>query len=131
MTLPFVSIQQCSGSDPDRIQEFRPGASPLHFDLGELWRYRHLLRFLVARDLSLIYKQTLLGPLHLIIRPFVMTLLFQLVFNRLGGIPTDGVHPFLFYYSNQLVWAFFSGVFGSVYAFSIPCSASLWIWCDQ
>jgi lipopolysaccharide transport system permease protein len=40
-----------------------------------------------------------------------MTLVFQLIFSEFGKIPTDGVHPFLFYYANQTLWAFFAGVF--------------------
>lgn len=98
----------------DMVRELRPGRSWFHFEWGEVWRYKHLLYFLAKRDLALTYKQTLLGPLHLVIRPFVMTFLFQLVFNKLGGISTDGIPSFLFYFANNTAWAFFAAVFGSV-----------------
>jgi len=72
-----------------------------------------MLKFLVLRDLRLVYKQTILGPVHLFIRPLIMTLVFQLVFSEFGNISTDGIHPFLFYYANQTLWSFFAGVFGT------------------
>lgn len=96
------------------VREIRPGRSWFSFEWGEVWRYKHLLYFLAKRDLALTYKQTILGPLHLVVRPFVMTLLFQLVFHKLGGIQTDGIPSFLFYFANNTAWAFFAAVFGSV-----------------
>lgn len=98
----------------EEFREIRPRRPWWEFNWAEVWEYKHLVRFLVERDLKLLYKQTILGPLHLFIRLFVMTLLFQLVFHRLGGMSTDGVHPFLFYYANNTAWAFFSGTFGAV-----------------
>lgn len=96
------------------VREIRPGRSWFSFEWSEVWRYKHLLYFLAKRDLAMTYKQTILGPLHLVIRPFVMTLLFQLVFHKLGGIQTDGIPSFLFYFANNTAWAFFAAVFGSV-----------------
>lgn len=96
------------------VREIRPGRSWFSFEWREVWRYKHLLYFLAKRDLAMTYKQTVLGPLHLVIRPFVMTLLFQLVFHKLGGIQTDGIPAFLFYFANNTAWAFFAAVFGSV-----------------
>jgi lipopolysaccharide transport system permease protein len=90
-----------------------PGEPWWRFRWNEVWDFRYLLKFLLLRDLKLVYKQTILGPVHLFIRPVIMTLVFQLVFSEFGRIPTDGVHPFLFYYANQTLWAFFSGVFSA------------------
>lgn len=101
-------------ADGVAVREIRPGRSWFSFEWGEVWRYKHLLYFLAKRDLAMTYKQTVLGPLHLVIRPFVMTLLFQLVFHKLGGIQTDGIPSFLFYFANNTAWAFFAAVFGSV-----------------
>lgn len=98
------------------VREIKPDLPWHHFEWRELWEYRYLIKFFSLRDLSLIYKQTIFGPLHLFIRPFVTTLLFQLVFSKLGNMPTDGVHPFLFYYVNNTGWAFFSSNFGSASA---------------
>jgi len=96
-----------------QFKEIRPGKPWWSYDWKEFWDYRHLIFFLVRRDLVIVFKQTILGPLHLIIRPFVTSLLFQLVFNRMAGMSTDGVNPFLFYYANTTAWSFFASVFGS------------------
>jgi len=98
--------------DPE-IRIISPGAPWWSFGWAEVWNYRHLLKFLLLRDIRLVYKQTILGPVHLFLRPIIMTIVFQLVFNELGKMSTDGIHPFLFYYGNSTVWTFFSGIFGT------------------
>src|SRR5262249_51403581 len=39
-------------------------------DLGELWRYRELLVFLIWRDVTVRYKQTVLGASWAVLQPF-------------------------------------------------------------
>ena len=48
---------------------------------GELVEYRDLLRMLILRDLSTLYKQTILGPLWFFIQPFVRTF-FKFLFRK-------------------------------------------------
>jgi lipopolysaccharide transport system permease protein len=79
----------------------------------EIWDYRSLLYFLVRRDITSRFKQTILGPLHLFIRPFLMSILFQVIFSNIGGFTTDTVPPFLFYFANNIAWSFFACVFGA------------------
>ncbi len=79
--------------------------------LSELWRYRDLIALFVKRDFVSIYKQTILGPLWLFIQPLFTTLTFFFVFNKIANIPTDGVHPVLFYLSGITLWTYFSDCF--------------------
>ena len=75
----------------------------------ELWPYRDLIWLLFRRDFVSIYKQTILGPLWFLLQPLMTSGMFTLVFGQIAGIPTDGVHPFLFYMAGIMPWSYFSG----------------------
>ncbi|MBR1483031.1 MAG: ABC transporter permease [Ruminococcus sp.] len=80
----------------------------LSFNLGELLHYRDLIWLFVKRDLANSYKQTILGPIWIIINPLLSTGVFTIIFSVIAGISTDGVPPFLFYMSGNVLWGFFS-----------------------
>lgn len=65
--------------------------------LGELWDQRELFRLLVARDLTVRYKQTILGIAWAVLQPLAMVLVFALFFGLLGRDVTDG-HPHVLFY---------------------------------
>lgn len=74
----------------------------------ELFRYRDLIWLFVKRDLVNSYKQTVLGPIWILINPLLSTTVFTVIFGIIAGISTDGVPPFLFYMSGNVLWSFFS-----------------------
>jgi lipopolysaccharide transport system permease protein len=76
--------------------------------LKEIWYYRDLFILFIKRDITVTYKQTILGPLWFFIQPLLTTLMFLLVFGRIAGIPTDGVPPILFYLGGITIWNYFS-----------------------
>ena len=78
----------------------------VHF--RELFRYRDLIWLFVKRDLVNSYKQTVLGPIWILINPLLSTTVFTVIFGVIAGISTDGVPPFLFYMSGNVLWSFFS-----------------------
>ncbi len=98
-------------------------------NLKELWQYRDLIWLFTKRDFVLRYKQTILGPIWVVLQPLITTLIFTLVFGGIAGISTDGVPQVLFYMGGNAVWSFFAaclngtattftgnaGVFGKVY----------------
>lgn len=86
----------------------KPKASLLNLNLAELYRYRDLMWLFVRRDFVAQYKQTILGPVWHFIQPILTTLMFLLIFSRIAGIPTDGIHPVLFYMSGIILWNYFS-----------------------
>ena len=79
--------------------------------LYELWRYRDLILLFVRRDFVAQYKQTILGPLWFIIQPVFTAIMFYVVFGKIAAIPTQDVHPFLFYFTGLTVWSYFSECF--------------------
>lgn len=79
-----------------------------NLNLKELWKYRDLVILFVKRDLKNVYKQTVLGPLWIVINPFLSTFVFTVIFGIIANISTDGIPQFLFYMSGNILWSFFS-----------------------
>lgn len=77
-------------------------------NIKELWNYRDLVMLFVKRDLKNVYKQTVLGPLWIVINPFLSTFVFTVIFGIIANISTDGIPQFLFYMSGNILWSFFS-----------------------
>ena len=75
----------------------------------DLWRYRELFYVLARRDLSVRYKQTVIGAAWAMIRPFLTMLVFTVIFGRVAGLPSDGTVPYaLMVFAGMLPWTFFS-----------------------
>ncbi len=85
-----------------------PDRGWLDLRLREVWEYRDLIYLLFRRDLTATYKQTVLGPLWFIAQPLMTSLVFWVVFGRIGKIVTAGVPQFLFFMSGIILWNFFS-----------------------
>lgn len=85
-----------------------PSRGWVHLGLGELWRYRELLFFLVWRDVKVRYKQTMLGAAWAIIQPFFTMVVFSVFFGRLAKMPSDGVPYPIFAYTALVPWTFFA-----------------------
>ena len=85
---------------------------PVHgwfnINFKEIVQYWGLILLFVRRDFVVFYKQTILGPLWYIIQPLFNTLVFTLIFGKVAKIPTDGIPPFIFYFSGTVVWGYFS-----------------------
>lgn len=91
----------------------RPKQPWLYFDWRGLVQYRDLFLEMVRRDFSARYKQTILGPAWFVINPLITTAMMVIVFSKVLGVPTDEVHPFLFFLGGQLGWAYFSQILGN------------------
>jgi lipopolysaccharide transport system permease protein len=76
--------------------------------LSELWEYRELLYFLIWRDISVRYKQTVLGAAWAVIQPFFTMVVFSLFFGQLAKIPSDGIPYPIFSYAALVPWTFFA-----------------------
>ncbi len=86
----------------------RPTRSLLDINFKEIWEYRDLLKVFVKRDITAVYKQTVLGPFWFFLQPVITTFIFALVFGRIAQIPTSGIPPILFYMSGIVLWNYFS-----------------------
>ncbi|NDW17548.1 ABC transporter permease [Dysgonomonas sp. 216] len=86
----------------------KPEGRRFSLNLSEVWRYRDLLMMYIRRDIVVVYKQTILGPLWFIIQPVFTTVMFMFVFGGIAGISTDGLPQPLFYMAGILCWNYFS-----------------------
>ena len=77
-------------------------------DLQELWNYRDLIVLFVKRNYSTRYKQTILGPMWLILNPLITVVLYNLVFGSIAGLSTDGSPQFVFYLCSNAIWSYFA-----------------------
>ncbi len=75
----------------------------------DLWRYRELFSVLAWRDVSVRYKQTVIGAAWALLRPFLTMVIFTVVFGRLAKLPSDGTVPYaLLVFAGLLPWSLFS-----------------------
>lgn len=75
----------------------------------DLWHYRELFYVLAWRDVAVRYKQTVVGVLWAVLRPFLTMLIFTLVFGRIAKLPSEGTAPYaLMVFAGLLPWTFFS-----------------------
>ncbi|MDO8998194.1 MAG: ABC transporter permease [Bacteroidota bacterium] len=86
----------------------KPKSSSLHLNLREVWAYKDLIALMVKRDITSVYKQTLLGPLWMFIQPIFITIIYTFTFSSSAGLSTDGIPPILFYLIGQTFWVYFS-----------------------
>lgn len=75
---------------------------------NDVWRYRELFWFLAWRDILVRYKQTVLGITWGLLQPFLMMVVFTIVFSRVAKLPSDGVPYPILVFAALLPWQFFS-----------------------
>lgn len=85
----------------------KPGMGSLHY-WRDIWRYRELFFFLAWRDILVRYKQTAIGIVWSVIRPFMTMLVFTIVFSRLAKLPSNGVPYPIMVFAAMLPWQFFA-----------------------
>ena len=85
-----------------------PGSSERAY-WRDLWQYRELLQVLAWRDVSVRYKQTVIGVAWTLVRPLLTMVVFTIIFSRLAALPSDGMAPYaLMVFAGVLPWTFFS-----------------------
>lgn len=94
--------------DTDWLFEITPKNKFFSLNLKEVWQYRDLLLLFVKRDVVTVYKQTILGPLWYLLQPLFTSITFTIIFNKVAGIETGAVPPFLFNLAGIMVWNYFT-----------------------
>jgi len=71
--------------------------------------YRELFYFLAWRDILVRYKQTMIGVVWALLRPFLTMVVLSVVFGSLAKLPSEGGAPYpILVFSGMLPWQFFS-----------------------
>ena len=75
----------------------------------DIWHYRELFYFLAWRDILVRYKQTTVGVLWALLRPFLTMIVFTIVFSKLAKLPSEGNAPYpVMVFAAMLPWQFFA-----------------------
>src|SRR5437016_5370492 len=85
-----------------------PRATWKLMDLRECLEYRDLLYFMALRDITVLYKQTILGVAWAVLNPFFSMVVFTVIFGMLLKVPSDGRPYALFSFAALLPWTYFS-----------------------
>ena len=80
---------------------------------------------LAWRDISVRYKQAVLGAAWAIIQPVTTMVIFSFIFNRMANIQSGDGTPYpIFLYVGLLIWQYYSGILTSASA-SMVANAAL------
>jgi len=75
----------------------------------DLWHFRELFYVLAWRDISVRYKQTVIGILWALIQPFLTMVIMTVVFGKVAKLPAPGSVPYaVMVFAAMLPWMFFS-----------------------
>ena len=84
------------------------------FGLRSVWRRKYLLYLLIRKLFLIKYKQTILGPIWILLQPLLISGIYLVVFKGFLGISTGGIPSIIFYLFSNIVWIFFSTSFTRV-----------------
>jgi len=92
----------------ENIIIIEPGRTEKNY-WADLWRFRELFIVLAWRDLAVRYKQTAIGVLWAVLRPFLTMVVFTVIFGRIAKLPSDGNAPYaLLVFAAMLPWSLFA-----------------------
>ena len=78
-------------------------------NLRELWDYRDLAFFLVKRDVSIRYRQTLIGTVWAILQPLLLAVVFSVFLGHYAKVPSGAGVPYpVFALAGMVMWLYFS-----------------------
>jgi lipopolysaccharide transport system permease protein len=86
----------------------RPQRQRLAESLRELWEYRDLLWLLTVRQVSVRYKQTVIGVAWVLLQPLAAMAIFTIIFGYFAKLSTNGLPYPVFAYSALIMWNLFS-----------------------
>jgi len=97
-------------SPAERLLVLEPGRADRNY-WRDLWHYRELFAILAWRDVSVRYKQTVIGIAWAIVRPLLTMVVFTIIFGRLAKLPSDGAVPYpVMVFVGMLPWFLFSSI---------------------
>lgn len=95
-------------STRDAVTVIDPSGTSVGRKIGEYRQYVTLFLFLTLRDITLRYRQTVLGVLWAILQPILPMLIFTVVFARVLRPETGGIPYSLFALAGLAPWTFFA-----------------------
>src|SRR5512132_526626 len=89
-------------------QVIEAGSRARHY-WRDMWRYRELFYTLAWRDISVRYRQTVVGLAWAILQPLITMIVMTIVFGRVARLSSEGTAPYaIMVIAAMLPWQFFS-----------------------
>lgn len=105
------AVTSATPPSPHRVV-IEPGQASANY-WRDLWRYRELFAVLAWRDVSVRYKQSVVGVLWAFLRPLLTMIVFTVIFGGLAGLPSAGDTPYpIMVYAGMLPWFLFATILG-------------------
>jgi len=106
-----VSLAEEGANYPELV--IQPQSGWLAVDWKEMFAYRELLIFLIRRDISVRYKQTVLGSAWAVLHPLMLMLIFTFFFGRFVSIKSEGGPYPVYVFASLIPWTLFSQGFAA------------------
>ncbi|WP_417617905.1 ABC transporter permease [Parasphingorhabdus sp.] len=98
-----------SNSNSEAVLVLAPGRSEKHY-FRDVWFFRELFVILAWRDVTVRYKQTVVGVAWALLKPLLSIVIFSIIFGGLAKLPSDGVPYPIMVSAGLLPWTLFSSV---------------------
>ena len=95
---------------PPGVTVYEPRKGWALLNLRELWNYRELTYFLAMRDITVRYRQAVLGIAWVIVQPIAVVVVAYAVFSQRFNVDSgiEGVPYILFNLSGVVLWSYFT-----------------------
>jgi lipopolysaccharide transport system permease protein len=104
--ISLPDLAEGARASSDEVTVIKSSDALFGVDFASLWAYRELFYFLAMRDIKVRYKQTALGVAWVLLQPAATTVVFTIIFNRLGYAEAAGAPYALFAFSGFVLWTF-------------------------
>jgi lipopolysaccharide transport system permease protein len=109
---PHVDNSLAVATAGERVVVLEAGRAERNY-WRDLWNYRELFWILAWRDVSVRYKQTVVGVAWAVIRPLATMIIFTIIFGRLAKLPSEGATPYpVLVSAGMLPWFLFASILG-------------------
>jgi lipopolysaccharide transport system permease protein len=103
--------QSASNTTSTPLLTIRPSSGWSAVNVRELIQYRDLLFVFALRDIKLRYRQTLLGPIWILLQPLMGAGVLSFIFGGIAHLKAPGTLPYFVYcFTGQLGFSIFSGI---------------------
>lgn len=101
-----MTVSAPAAREPQTVT-IRPPRGKVHLgdELAELWRFRHLVRTLVERDLRIRYKNSVLGVAWTMVNPLIQVFVLTVAIGFILGAGPSNLSAYIF--CATLPWTFF------------------------
>jgi len=109
-----AALAPSSATLPASAEEYTSSNSPTLLDSArDLWSYRELFFYLAWRDITIRYRQTILGATWAVLQPLITMLVFTFLFGVVVKVDRGGIPAPIFYFSALLPWMYFAATVAS------------------